>query len=246
MRNVLIIVILVLFCYFTHADESYIWFEAEDAVSHTFPESNAFAVNTPAEKDVLSGGTWIQTNKGAGATAKWEVNVSKEGEYEFWGRMFWKHGPFKWSWNDGEWKTCGKDRVLADGVTIRTHLGANWVPLGKVKLPAGKNTLKIEVLSGAKAIALDCWMLTTDPFTPNGKMKPGEKYNRSPEGWFPFEPDPEHWGDAGLDIGKLLNEPEAGSKGRIARSSLSFSSRTGSASKETGGSIATRANIWSM
>src|SRR5438552_1707045 len=78
------------------AEPNYIWFEGEDAVEHNFPPSVAFAANTPQEKDKLSGGTWLQTDKGANVTAKWEVTVAKEGEYNFWTRKFWKHGPFKW------------------------------------------------------------------------------------------------------------------------------------------------------
>src|SRR6185369_12791290 len=181
--------ILALLAFSVRAESDYVWFEGEEAVEHTFPKSFAFAPNTAQEKDKLSGGDWLQTDKGANVTAKWVVTVPKEGEYNFWTRKFWKHGPFKWHWNEQEPQTCGPNGALADSVELRKFLGANWVYLGKAKLPAGKNTLQIQALPEAGAIAFDCFVLTTGTFTPDGKNKPGQKYNRAEEGWFPFEPD---------------------------------------------------------
>ncbi len=197
------------------AGDAFLWWEGEDAAGHTFPAGRAFAPKNDAERDVLSAGDWLQTNKGAGATARWEVSVPEAGEYALWTRTFWKHGPFRWRWNGGEWTTCGRDRTLADSVRVRRHVAATWVPLGKVNLPAGKNALEVEVLPEARAVAFDAWVLAAGTFTPRGKLKPGEKYARAPEGWFPFEPDAAGAGETMLDIGRLLNEDEAGSRGRV-------------------------------
>ena len=169
------------------AAEEFVWWEAEDAREHTFPGSNAFKAYSPAEKGKLSGGTWLQTDKGSRARAVWEVTVPKRAEYNFWTRKFWHHGPFKWRWNGGQWQTCGRDCALADSVELRKHLCANWVYLGKAKLQEGKNVLEIEALLEATAIAFDCWLLVPGAFTPDGPNKPGQKYNRAEPGWFPFE-----------------------------------------------------------
>ncbi len=210
------------------SEQTYVWWEGEDAAAHTFPVGNAFRPGNAEERDVLSGGEWLQTNQGAGAAARWEVEVPEAGDYDFWTRVFWKHGPFRWRWNDGEWTTCGRDRVLAESVRMRTHVTASWVPLGRVTLPEGENTLEIEVLEEARAVAFDCWLLTRGSFTPNGKMKPGEKYDRAPEGWFPFEPDPDPFAEAALDVGRLLNDEVAGDRGRVvARGSDLVFEKTG-------------------
>jgi hypothetical protein len=65
-------------------------------------------------------------------------------------------------------------------------------------------------VEGASAFAIDAFLLTTEAFTARGKLKPGEKYNRTEEGWFPFEPDDRIAPDALLDL-RILNEPTAGS-----------------------------------
>jgi beta-galactosidase len=60
-----------------------------------------------------------------------------------------------------------------------------WVQLGKVELKPGQHTLEINferrVLPGKKQperilTGLDCFCLSTEPFRPNGKHKPGEDW----------------------------------------------------------------------
>lgn len=220
MTRVLAVIILGLGPYAFSGD--YIWWEAESAVEHTFPESGAFRAYTPQEKDKLSGGDWLQTDKGANVTAKWVVDVPKEGEYNFWTRKFWHHGPFKWRWNEQPWQTCGRDCALADSVELRKFLCANWVYLGKVKLPAGKNTLSIQALPDATAIAFDCWLLIKGPFVPNGNKKPGEKYNRAEEGWFPWEPDPDQFEPTAYFDLRQLNQRRAGDDGFLKANGFDF------------------------
>ena len=51
---------------------------------------------------------------------------------------------------------------------------------------------------------------------PRGKLKPGVKYNRAPDGWFPFEPDADTFRESAIDL-RYLNESVAGSKGSLLR-----------------------------
>ncbi len=194
---------------------AYVWWEGEAAVAHTFPPSNSFKPITDQEKEKLSGGDWLQTDKGSGVTAKYEIQTPTAGDYNFWTRKFWKHGPFKWRWNGGEWTTCGRDCILADGISVRQDVGVNWVFLGIVKLPEGANVLEIEALKDATAIAFDCWLLIPGAFSPNGPLKPGGKYNRAPEGWFPFEPDKDAFDASALLDMRIFNDSEAGTQGRV-------------------------------
>ncbi|MDH7568648.1 MAG: hypothetical protein QHJ73_03575 [Armatimonadota bacterium] len=207
---------------------NYVWWEAENPAAHTFPPSNTFRPNTAQERDKLSGGDWLQTDRGGGATARWEVEVPAAGQYSFWTRKFWRHGPFRWRWNVGPWQTCGRDCALADSVELRQHLVANWVFLGRVTLPAGRNTLEVEVLPDATAVAFDCWLLIDGPFMPDGRNKPGQKYNRADPGWFPFEPDVDPFrADAHFDL-RSLNQKRAGDDGFVqARDGAFVFQRTG-------------------
>lgn len=193
----------------------FIWWEGEDAKSHTLPASNAFNPRNDKEKDVLSGGAWLQTDKAAGATAEWEVTVPAAGTYHLWVRKFWFHGPFSWSFNDQPARSTGKKPILADSVDISRYVCANWVDLGEVALPAGMNKLKLVADADATAFGIDCWLLTQDAFQPNGRNKPGEKYRRTEPGWFAFEPDRDDFSkEALLDL-RRLNQEYAGIDGPL-------------------------------
>jgi hypothetical protein len=48
--------------------------------------------------------------------------------------------------------------------------------------------LRIELTQNTGAAAFDAFLLTTKPFVARGKLKPGQKYNEHPKGWFAFEP----------------------------------------------------------
>jgi len=68
---------------------------------------------------------------------------------------------------------------------------------------------------GASAAAFDCFVLSEGAFFPRGKLKPGQKYGRTEEGWFPFEPDPDPFdGSALLDL-RYLNDKESGDRGYL-------------------------------
>ena len=115
--------------------------------------------------------------------------VRKGGAYEFYARKFWRHGPFRWRFDDQPWRRCGRDAALLDDVSLAKFVNANWVDLGAVKLAAGKHRVRIEVDGDATAVAFDCFLLIDGPFVPRGRLKPGEKYGVAPAGWFAFEPD---------------------------------------------------------
>jgi hypothetical protein len=194
-------------------DNNYFWWEAEDAVRHTFPESWSFRPNSAQEKNMLSNGAWLQTDKGANATAEWMIELPQAGSYNLWVRKFWYHGPFKWRFNNQPERECSRKCSLVDSVEIRKFVCANWVPLGEVILPQGKNTLHIKLDPQASAAGIDCWLLTRGPFVPNGKHKPGEKYNRSEDGWFSFEPDAEKYVSDSMFDFRCLNQKRAGDDG---------------------------------
>ena len=196
--------------------DPYVWWEGEKPVATNFPDSHHFQPNTPDERSVLSEGAWLGVNAGheEGLFAEYRVEAPQAGEYDFWVRKFWKHGPFRWRFDNVPWRQCGRDITLADSVTVRHLLPANWVRLGKVRLDRGTHTLRIELTDTSPA-CFDCFLLTRGPFIPRGKLKPGEKYGLADPDTWSFEPDADSFSpDALLDL-RGLNEPMAGQSGFV-------------------------------
>lgn len=205
------------------AKESYIWWEGENPQSTNFPKSTYFDPQNDQERDKLSGGRWLTNmeKRKAGsdqAFAIYSVTVPEAGKYHFWTRKFWKHGPFRWRFGTGDWQTCGRDIALADGVELRTHLGANWVYLGDVDLKAGEQKFELRLLAKENeplTAAFDAFILTPTAFFPSGKLKPGEKSGLAEPGRFSVEPAPDDFSkDALLDL-RSLNEQVAGASGYV-------------------------------
>ncbi len=193
----------------------YVWWEGEAAQEHGFTNQAFPPVHYGDKAQGLSGGDWLNTGgrRDDPVRAVWTVEVPDDGFWFFHGRMFWKHGPFRWRFDDADWQTCGADRGLLDNYTLATHIGANWVNLGRVELKRGARRFEIELLERDGAACFDCFVLTKAPFEPKGKLKPGEKYGLAAEGWWSFEPAPDIFSaDALLDL-RRLNEPVAGDKG---------------------------------
>ena len=173
------------------ADANYVWWEGEDAVETNFPKSvwfNAGALD--GKRDLLSGGTWLANDgnrTGDAAFAKYAVTIPHAGDYNFWTRKFWKHGPFEWRFNNGDWRVCTRDVALADSVSIQQHLSANWVSLGSVTLPKGEATFELRLLAKpgeSETACFDCFLLTQYPFVARGKLKPDEKSGLADPGFF--------------------------------------------------------------
>ncbi|MCD6351212.1 MAG: hypothetical protein J7M26_03735, partial [Armatimonadetes bacterium] len=202
--------------------QEYVWWEGENPVATNFPKQSWFSPTTfENNRDQLSGGDWLSNSgprKGDEAFARYEIEVPADGEYSFWVRKFWKHGPFRWRFDDGEWHICGRNIALADSTFLRNTVVANWVSLGKVKLTRGKHTFELRLLAkpGEQlTAAFDCFILTRGVFVPNGKYKPGQRTGLADEGFFAWEPPPDKFTDDALLDLRYLNEKEAGEHGWV-------------------------------
>jgi hypothetical protein len=208
----------------THAQEPYLWWEGENPVETNFPASTWFSTGAiQGKRHLLSGGQWLTNDgnrSGAEAFATYQITVAEAAAYDLWARKFWKHGPFTWRFDDGDWHTIGSDISLADSVEIVTHLSANWVYLGKVDLESGEHVFEIRLLAKegeSETACFDCFLLTQIPFTPRGKLKPNEKSGDANPGFFSWEPPYDmHRDDALLDL-RSLNETKAGQSGFVKR-----------------------------
>lgn len=196
----------------------YVWIEGENPKATNFPapDRHSFAPANASEAAVLSGGKWLggEGKRSAPLFAEYAVNISEAGTYQLFARKFWKHGPYRWRFDQGPWQSVTDQVALLDDGPIRQFVVANWTSAGSATLTKGAHTLRIESTSNDGAIAFDAFLVTLDPFTPRGKMKPGEKYNRAPEGYFPFEPDADPFKPSAIDL-RALNEKFAGENGFI-------------------------------
>ena len=208
------------------AAETAIWWEGEDFAETNI--KNPVDMRTPGNKNAeqqakLSGGRWLTVGEPEGggvATIRYDITVPEAETYDFWVRKFWKHGPFKWRFNDGEWHSLGKDISLQDSTHLQKHWGANWVFIDAVQLPAGKHALHIEMLENKGCF--DCFLLIDEPFSPRGTLRPGEKTGQADPGYFAWEPDKDALsGESPLNL-RSLNESEAGVDGFLKREGAEF------------------------
>ncbi len=198
-----------------------VWWEGEAPAETNFPARTWFSASTfPEKRDVLSGGDWLTHDgerKGPEAFARYRVAVPEAGTYTLWCRKFWKHGPFRWRFDGGDWRVCGRDVGLVDSVPIREHLCVNWVTLGEVKLARGVHVFELRLLAGPgekRTACFDCFALASGPFVPRGKLKPGQTSGLSEPGWWALEPPPDPFAASPIDL-RGRNEAEAGAGGFV-------------------------------
>ncbi len=195
------------------ADPGYVWWEGEayKSTNSTDPLARVPGNTRPDQQAKLSGGKWMTPHKprgGGACTVTYEIQVPAEKTYDFYVRKFWKHGPFKWRFDDQPWAECGNDIALLDNTFLQQHWGANWVALGEVRLSAGAHTLHVEMIDNKGCF--DCWLLIDGPFTPRGKLKPGEKTGLAIDGYFAWEPPADPLADdCPIDMSRL-NTPIKG------------------------------------
>ena len=204
--------------------DNYVWWEGEKPAKTNFPRKSWFSASTfPNTREQLSGGAWLSSSSkrsGAEIFAKYNITVPVGGTYTLHVRKFYKHGPFRWRFDAQKWATCGRDIALIDSVSLKKHTCANWVYLGKVKLSKGVHTFEIRLLAadGESATSgFDCFVLTSGPFAPKGKRKPGTKSGRADEGFFAWEPSLDRFSDEALIDLRHLNEKLAGQSGFVRR-----------------------------
>lgn len=204
----------------TKGEVTWVWWEGENVVSTNFPppERNPFAPQNLKEAEVLSEGRWIGvTGDYGGKTmfAEYVVKVPKTEDYHFYIRKFWKHGPFRWRFDEGEWHYITREVSLLDEEQLRLFVVANWIYAGKVRLSAGEHKLRLELTGKEGAACFDCFLLISQLWLPKGKLKPNETPPPADEPeWFAFDPSMDEFKSSPIDL-RFLNEKWAGEKGFI-------------------------------
>jgi hypothetical protein len=236
-QRVLLIAILAGKTILATAADTFIWIEGEQPVKKQLVDNAGL---NDVNSDELSGRGWICSfshDKEPTGTADYAVDIPQTGSYHLWVRAVSGTG-LEYRVDDAKEAMVvavdkGKDNIpiAADGNPGYPPTAA-WYDLGALDLTQGKHTLTW-YLGGQKEKVrwggMDCFVLTTAAFTPNGKYKPGEK---SPEPIPAFQPG-QAWDfvpekdkldpNAVLDL-RYLNEKEAGEHGfiRLASDGNSF------------------------
>ncbi len=197
-----------------------IWVEGEDARSKKMSRHGWYS--DAVKKEQLSGAAWITNfTKDNDGEASYSLRVATAGTYALWVRA--NHIGAALSYRlqeNGEWlsvdtgKTIDSVNIANDGKPDMRFVA--WMRAGDVMLPAGNSTISWKMHSANNHHGgIDCFVLTTVPFTPNGIVRPGQKLNLAAPGWWSFEPDADTFGKDSLLNLRFLNERVAGESGFI-------------------------------
>jgi hypothetical protein len=205
-----------------HAHAATLWIEAEK------PAASQMARHPwwydKVKTDELAGGDFI-SNWSADkiGEATYRIEATQAGSHEFWVRANPIQTTMTYSLNGAAdipidlKKNQDSVNIAADDKPDLRFIA--WVNVGRVTLKAGVNTLRFHMTSANNHHGmLDCFVLSTEPFQPNGKSRPGEiaaKTAAAEQGWFAFNPPPDPFTASAIDL-RLLNEKVAGELGRIA------------------------------
>ena len=187
----------------------YIWVEGENpsaggtglAVNHVYDSPNP----------ILSGGSSFGGGGNDKLFIEYDIDAPSAGEYSAYVRRFWNHGHFRWKIGNSEWKELKQGTIL-ENLPLQHHC-ISWLPMDRVTLVKGKQTLRIEALKDGPFV-IDCFVFSKTPFEPTGTLRPGDKYNKAEPGTWAFEPDSDDYRPDALNL-RALNEKVAGSRGQI-------------------------------
>ncbi len=197
-----------------HEPGDYLWIEGESAASQNMVRHNWY---DSVKKNQLSGGEWLSHFGRNAAEAAYRLEIPKEANYAFWVRANPVAGPLL---------SCR----IGDGAYVPIDLSRNqentniasddrpdmrfiaWIKAGDLPLKKGPLTITFKMHSGNNNHGgLDCFVLSSVPFSPSGIVKPGQKLNLAEPGKWCFEPDPDPCDPkkAAVDL-RLLNGKGAG------------------------------------
>lgn len=208
-----------------------IWIEAEK------PDSSSMNRHPwwydKVNNDELSGNAWISNfhkDKPGAATYTFEAPA---GAYNFWLRANPVASKLSYTLDNAPEKevdfssAVDRKNIAADAKPDLRFI--SWVHLGEIKLTAGKHTLSFRMHSAnSNHGAIDCFLFTTENFTPDGPRRPGQQaapvFVADEKNAWPFNPPLDKFTDDALLDLRSLNEKTAGEKGliRLAPDGMSF------------------------
>lgn len=201
--------------------DDFIWIEGEDATSKTMRGHGWY---DSVKKGELSGGAWLSHFGGNEMpVARFQFRSDNAGDHEFWLRANPVGAAMSVKVNGAGWQKVSFEKkeqninIASDGKPDLRFVA--WVKSGSLPLKRGTNTLEVRFeSSNNRHGGLDCFVLSREPFLPQGNRRPGQKTGLADPGTWAFEPDRDRFSpDALLDL-SYLNDKPAGRSGRVARS----------------------------
>lgn len=186
-----------LFCGGAHAANVWIEGESLSLVAPTTVKAEALSWGN-AER--LSGGKWLQVSvdadkvdaqvPGEGVDLSAKFDLASAGNSDIWARIGYERvrSPFEWRVDGGAWMRVEPTQNTVDVEELATWNPVAWLRLGSADLKAGSHTFDVRVLKskddkGARAkllFAADAFYITSEPFFPNGPLRPGDATFQTP------------------------------------------------------------------
>jgi hypothetical protein len=206
-----------------------IWIEAETAATSRVTRHPWWYDQVKTNE--LSGGDFISHwDKDKTGEAEYRFHASQTGKYEFWVRANPIQASLSYALNgaaDTPVALSANQQSLNIAADDKPDLRfVAWVRVGEVPLKQGANTLRFRMTSENNHHGMiDCFVLSSEPFQPNGMAKPGATATSPAAGeekdWFAFNPPPDPFNESPIDL-RGLNEKFAGEHGVIAAKGDAF------------------------
>lgn len=202
--------------------EDFIWVEGESAASSDMKGHGWY---DSVKETELSGGRWLSHfRSGVQPVATYRVRAEEACAHEFWVRANPIQAAMSYRLNGGSWTAVSFEKreqhlnIASDGKPDMRFVA--WMKASPVELKSGRNTIEFRFESkNNNHGGLDCFVLSREPFFPQGALKPGEKTGLADPGMWAFEPDRDRFSSESLLDLSDLNEKPAGKSGWVARSS---------------------------
>lgn len=211
---------------------AWVWVEGEQPAKTNVGRHPWYAGQV--KRELLSGGDFLAHFDPARAgEADYVVRLPEAAIYTLWLRANPVQSSLMYS-IDGEVARAvdfkknqsGSTNIAANGAPDLRFVA--WSEVGKFSLKAGEHTLRL-VMNSANSHhgAVDCFVFTTEPFSPQGAMKPDQLASYAREvaaanaGWTAWIAEADEFKASPMDL-RFLNEAFAGENGRIAASGERF------------------------
>jgi hypothetical protein len=209
-----------------NARGEWVWVEGESSI-HARVTRHPWWYDK-VKKDQLSGGDFISNwSNDTPGQAEYSVPIKTAGEFDFWVRANPIQASLSYRLDGGDWIAINMDHpkdsinIADDGKPDMRFIA--WFHAGKLTLVKGENVITFRMDSKNHNHGyLDCFLLTNEPFVPDGATRPDQMARRAKQieldnaGWFPFNPPEDSFTDrSGFDL-RNLNERKAGDGGFIA------------------------------
>ncbi len=184
----LLILIISTDCMANANDFKFLWFEAEDAIDHSFDKGHGIPPSLfapPEYKEKLkisaSNGSYFNINAKTELWhkedyyIKYEVIIPEEGNYSLYvkERIVAETSPVQWRFDEGEWRIVKEFKKLPDSQNSQQEI--SWVNYGNISLSKGKHILQLVIEKNSHSTyckQIDAFVLAKDKFTPNEIIKP--------------------------------------------------------------------------